>query len=583
MNKFFDLNKVAFTTCGSSMTLTRKEDAYMGFDLSRKVEDGYYFHPIYDAEKYGGLLFRLSFAGSASLDMQYDFRPESLRLYQGEDEMKVCFPERNIMRFCGHSGRAFELKYAGTKKYDTAFRIDDRHAEINIYTKKCMLYVKNGRIELDAPWNSHMEKCEHVFLYVYPDENGLLDFSMEEFDRGWTGEKDMLGFERYELDKRAEFEKFCEGFPKAKNPAYADAFEACAYIAWSCIIYDNGYFGDRKAILLSKNWMALCASWDNAFHLLEMAETNEELAFDQLYVLFDYQEETGVLPDWINSHRYNHSYLKPPIVGLILRTLIRNGVCISDEHLRKTCAALERIVEFWFKYRDNDHDGIPEYQHGNDSGADNSTVYDLAPNVEAPDLCAYLIEDMDLLSECEARFGNSERAEYWKRRADELTERFIAHSYDAEKGAFVSRISGSHIFADGDAMINYIPVVLGKRLDASIRERLVEGLMQPGRFLTRWGVASESVASPMYEEDSYWRGPIWAPQVFCAVTGLENCGREELAGDVARRFVDMCMQAGCFAECHNALTGEGLRDLSYSWCANTFVYFANRFCADEED
>ena len=84
--------------------------------------------------------------------------------------------------------------------------------------------------------------------------------------------------------------------------------------------------------------------------------------------------------------------------------------------------------------------------------------------------------------------------------------------------------------------------------------------------------------SHKYEEDSYWRGPIWAPQVFFAVEGLRDAGEMELAEDMAKRFVNMCMKAGCFSENHNAKTGEGLRDTSYSWCANVFVYFVNHYC-----
>ena len=46
MNRFLDLNKVAFTTYGSSMTLVRKQNACMGFEIDHTVPDGYYFHPI---------------------------------------------------------------------------------------------------------------------------------------------------------------------------------------------------------------------------------------------------------------------------------------------------------------------------------------------------------------------------------------------------------------------------------------------------------------------------------------------------------------------------------------------------------
>ena len=52
MNRFLNLDKMAFSSYGSSMTITRKQNAYMGFDFSHTVPDGYYFHPLYDAEMF---------------------------------------------------------------------------------------------------------------------------------------------------------------------------------------------------------------------------------------------------------------------------------------------------------------------------------------------------------------------------------------------------------------------------------------------------------------------------------------------------------------------------------------------------
>lgn len=578
MNRFLNLDKMAFCTHGSCMTITRKQNAHMAFDMGATVPDGYYFHPLYDAEMFYGLLFRMSFEGIPSIDMHYEFDPEALRLFYDRNSLRVCFANRSTLRFSGNSERAFVLEYAVPRRKDVAFAIDSAQAELNIYTKKAMLYMRKGTLTLDAPWNWEKERCERIVIRLLPDENGELDFSMEEFGRSWQGARDNERFEHYVAERRDSFLAFRKGCLNTNDPAYMEAFEGCAYMAWSSVIHNNGYIGDREVIVLSKNWMAMTASWDNAFNLLPFCVSDQRLAMDQIFFIFDHQEPTGALPDWITTHRFNHSFLKPPVVGAVMRILMDDGVVFEEKYLRRLCEQLEKLVEFWLTCRDYDRDGIPEYGHGNDSGNDNATVFDVAPNVEAPDLTAYIIADYDFMARCERIFGNEMRALMWEQKADALFTRLIEHSWSAEKGQFVSPISGSHKVADGDALINYMPILLAYRMEHDMKQKLIKGLRERERFYTRWGFASESVKSPKYSRDSYWRGPIWAPQMFFAVEGLREAGATDLATEAAKRYVDLCMHSGCFAENYDALNGVGLRDTSYSWASNVFQYFVEKYC-----
>ena len=44
--------------------------------------------------------------------------------------------------------------------------------------------------------------------------------------------------------------------------------------------------------------------------------------------------------------------------------------------------------------------------------------------------------------------------------------------------------------------------------------------------LTAWGPATEQTTSPLYEEDGYWRGPIWGPSTMLVVMGLADDWRQ---------------------------------------------------------
>jgi glycogen debranching enzyme len=122
------------------------------------------------------------------------------------------------------------------------------------------------------------------------------------------------------------------------------------------------------------------------------------------------------------------------------------------------------------------------------------------------------------------------------------------------------------------SQVVFIPLLLGEALPADVRESLVEQFLSSG-LLTEHGVASESPASPSYEPDGYWRGPIWAPTTLLIADGLARCGRPDLTELIAQRFLANCDING-FAENYDAVTGRGLRDRAYSWSASVYNVFS---------
>lgn len=60
------------------------------------------------------------------------------------------------------------------------------------------------------------------------------------------------------------------------------------------------------------------------------------------------------------------------------------------------------------------------------------------------------------------------------------------------------------------------------------------------------------------------------------IDGLKQCGEVELAKEIAKRFCDTCMKSG-FAENFDALTGEALRDVSYTWTSSVFLVLAHEY------
>ncbi len=349
-----------------------------------------------------------------------------------------------------------------------------------------------------------------------------------------------------------------------------------AYVGWSAIVAPSGAIL-REAMLMSKNYMDHVWSWDHCFNAMATATQDVDLAWDQFAMFFDHQAPDGSWPDSIRDNTVCWLAWKPPIHGWALAWMLRRGVRFDRTRLAQAYAALSRQAELWLARRDGDDDGIPGYHCGADSGWDNGTSFDTSPTgeVESPDLSAYLILQLDTLADLARRLGHPAAARRWRQRADDLLAALIAHSWRDDR--FVALQSGAHQpSGPGDCLLDYVPLVLGERLPRPIFRRLATGLATPGRFLTRWGLATESPRSPLYKSDGYWRGPIWAPSTMLIVDGLHRGGAKLLAANIAQRFCRLCRRSG-FAENFDAVSGAPLRDQAYTWTSSVFQLLANGY------
>jgi len=366
-----------------------------------------------------------------------------------------------------------------------------------------------------------------------------------------------------------------------------------SYITWSCMVRKEGFL-PRPAMYMSKNWMANIWSWDHCFNAMAQIYKNPALAWDQFCIFFDRQHQTGVLPDYMNNRYATWNCCKPPVHGWALNWMMERDASgyISDERLSEVYLPLARWTEWWFRFRDDDRDGIPQYDHGNDSGWDNSTVFSQGVPVESPDLSAFLVIQMETLAGIARRLGKTQESITWLARSEDLLNKMIAHFWNWNRKQFVPTLltpscepcdhrhgaclRHSHHEIQSASLLPYVSIVLGKRLPESIRQCLVNDLAAPGKFLTEFGLATESVSSPHYNSDGYWRGPIWAPATMLIVEGLYRAGEESLARDIARRFCKMASENG-MAENFDALSGKGLQDRAFTWTSSVYMILAHEY------
>lgn len=344
------------------------------------------------------------------------------------------------------------------------------------------------------------------------------------------------------------------------------AAELACYVLWSAVVAPSGFVG-RPAVLMSKHWMDKVWSWDHCFTALALAAGRPELAWHQVQVVFDHQDDRGALPDSVTHAEVLRNFVKPPVHGWALSRLrgrLPGGLPDTARAYRQLAA----WTTFWLDHRRVPGGRLAHYEHGNDSGWDNATPFATQRLVQPPDLAAFLVLQLRELAVLAAGLGDAEAAARWRAEADGMLAALLDELWDGTE--FVSRSAATGAVQGGESLLELMPIVLGEHLPPDVRDKVVAGLEA---HLTDIGLATERSGSPFYEADGYWRGPVWAPVTVLVEDGLRRAGAVSLADSVSARFRAVCEKSG-FAENFDALTGDGLRDRAYTWTAAAYLLLA---------
>lgn len=343
------------------------------------------------------------------------------------------------------------------------------------------------------------------------------------------------------------------------------AASLAAYVLFSATVSPLGFL-HRESVLMSKHWMDKVWSWDHCFNAVALSAGFAEEAWDQFLAPFDHQTPEGALPDSISHSELLYNYVKPPIHGWAYSKLRESLPVIDGALLTEIYGALSRWTEFWINHRTSPGRGLPYYQHGNDSGWDNSTTFDRDRLIESPDLAAFLVYQLDVLIDIAQELNTGEEG-VWRGHRDRIFQGLMG-LWDGDAFRAYAPLTGR--WSTSTSLLNLLPLLISDRLPAEIGQTMAVRLAE---HLTNWGPATEPPTSPLYEADGYWRGPIWAPSTYLIEDGLRRSGYVDLANGISTRFRALCETSG-FAENFDALTGEGLRDRAYTWTASTYLALA---------
>ncbi|POH67804.1 MULTISPECIES: MGH1-like glycoside hydrolase domain-containing protein [Cryobacterium] len=186
--------------------------------------------------------------------------------------------------------------------------------------------------------------------------------------------------------------------------------------------------------------------------------------------MFDFQDAAGALPDSITHSEVLYNFVKPPIHGWAFRKLRATLERPLAQHtLIDIYDSLVRWTRFWLDSRRVPGHVLPHYQHRNDSGWDNSTTFDHDRVIEAPDLAALLLVQLDVLAELAVELGRVNEEDEWRREAEAL-QGALPELWDGD--VFVAKAPTSGRLSKTTSLLNTLPVVVAAHRPDSIIEAL---------------------------------------------------------------------------------------------------------------
>lgn len=560
--------EVPFSTRGSYLAVSYLEGKFQG----KEVETGLYLRTVHGSAKSSFLARITPVHEKKALQYTYEAKPQNIRIHTEYGEAGIAFADDKTMVFNGDVDLELDFMSEGTMfTFAQPWKSGDR----DFYLVNCfngnsryMLRAGEGTITLDQKWS--VSTAEYCRLLLGAGTGEKYTVTLEENFEDWMDRGLDYDYEEVVNNSLHQFMEFYRSMPTV--PAeYEEAALVAAYVDWASIVSPCGVL-QRESMFMSKNWMCNVWSWDHCFNAMALAYNNLKEAWDQFMVMFDFQKESGNIPDSVNDAVVINNYCKPPIHGWTLKKLMKI-MDLSKEQLLEAYEKLSRWTNWWLNCRDENGDGLCEYTHGNDSGWDNATAFSQLPPVTLPDLNAFLVLQMDVLADVAEKLGYMSDVDMWKTRSERMMQRMLDVLFRDDRPAALAGFDMKQV--ETDSLILYLPIILGDKLPEKIRRNMTESIKSE-KFNTKYGLATESIKSSAYEADGYWRGPIWAPSTMIILDGMRECGENEFVQEITHKFCRMVQKSGC-AENFDALTGCGLRDRAYTWTASVMLVMAHEY------
>ncbi|MDR1568927.1 MAG: NAD(P)H-binding protein [Oscillospiraceae bacterium] len=449
--------------------------------------------------------------------------------------LSLCFAEPELLIIKGDKGMGM--------RFDKDMKIDvckprDKGAWELIFRRVCstVFMPLKGEMKVYAPWDAERLTSPVVQIDVLPEADGGFELAIEDFTHaGWVRDS-YPTYEEGLQSAEEDWRSFLETIPHFDSQ-YEEKRESFAYGLWSLLV---GASGKIKRPLMFMFPTMRASTWQMCQNAVALGQIDLTIPIELLLNTLDEVSPVGQMCDNYDDMWGSQPFVKPPLHGWALKMLMKKHDLAKEipaDKLETMYDGFGRAADWYMKYRDDDHDGLPQYEHGNESGTDDGSIFKDHLIVESPDLCAFLALLFEALGDIARMLGKqASEADGWYERSNVIIQKMIDAFWDGKR--FIALSSGSHEVIATDSYLYYLPIILGKRLPQEIIDKLADDLSREGELLTPYGLASEKLSSSTDIKfgGKLALGQIMPPTNILIVYGLLDAGKTELAKLIANRY-----------------------------------------------
>jgi hypothetical protein len=363
--------------------------------------------------------------------------------------------------------------------------------------------------------------------------------------------------------------------------------------------------------------------WDSCFHAIVWSRFDRERAADELRGLLAWQRPNGFIPHvvfwdhralkvravWHHLESRGIPYMRRPIVTEYVQppVLAQAVERIGGEFARESLPGVAAFYRYLARERDPDGDGLVSIVAQFESGIDFSPVYAEAQRIRVGnpatvycrsrrdelvnkllgfDLAriftrtdhhqedvlfnAVYADGLRALARLAAASHDTATATWADATAERVTAALLERCWDERSGLFFNLIGREERRMTCRTIISLLPLILVD-LPREIAARLVERLLDPREFWTRWPVASVPPGERGFSRTSrvlglrfIWRGPCSLNTNWLLAQGLRRHGYDPEADALAGRSREL-VERGGFNEFYDPLDGRPVGANRFGW------------------
>ena len=325
-----------------------------------------------------------------------------------------------------------------------------------------------------------------------------------------------------------------------------------------------GLLAGRLAGMPNRNTYSAPWIWDCCFQNLGVELLEPRLAEDALLLFIENQRPDGKIPMFVCSTWVRPHLSISPLLGWAGVRLVRDR---GDRALAaRLLPALEHNTHWWRTQRTTRF-GLVFGHEGQESGNDNSPLYDRGPIV-ACDLNSYLLLQMRACATLASELGDETHASALRAEADRFARQMVDVLFDADAGLFwpIHLESGERIKIKTPHC--FTPLLADVPLPEAKCRQAIEGvLLNPAHFCGDVPFPMVAYDEACYDAEDFWRGPTWMNIAYLMLRILDKYGYADEARSARETLYRILIEDRSQHEWFNSQTGEGLGAPEYGWTA----------------